>query len=105
MPYSYIAPTCYPEGWHLVFAGSRFTTPAERRYAPTEGEALAVSWGLNNAKMFVLGCMDLIVITDHKPLLNIFNHRDLSTITNLQLFKLNEKTLQYCFTIQYCPGK
>ena len=49
--------------------------------------------------------MGLIVITNHKPLLNIFNHRDLSTITNPQLFKLKEKTLQYCFTIQYCTGK
>ena len=66
-----------------MFAGSRFTTPTESRYAPTEGEALAVSWGLNNAKMFVLGCKDLILIADHKPLLNIFNHSDLSTITNL----------------------
>ena len=88
-----IAPTCCPEGWCLVFAGSRFTTPTKSCYAPTEGEALAVSWGLNSAKMFVLGCKDLIVITDHKPLLNIFNHRDLSTITNPQLFKLKEKTL------------
>ena len=89
-----IAPTCCPEGWHLVFAGSRFTSPTESCYAPAEGEALAVSWGLNNARMFVLGCKDLIVITDHKPLLKIFNHSDLSTITNPQLFKLKEKTLQ-----------
>ena len=34
----------------------------QSRYAPTEGEALAVAWGLNNAKMFVLGCKDLSVI-------------------------------------------
>ena len=88
-----------------MFVGSRFTTPTESRYAPTEGEALIVSWGLNNAKMFVLGCKDLIVITDRKPLLSIFNHRNLSTITNPELFKLKEKTLQYHFTIQYCPGK
>ena len=58
-----------------MFAGSRFTTPTESRYAPTEGEALAMSWRLNSAKMFVLVCKDLIVITDRKPLLNIFNHR------------------------------
>ena len=76
-----------------MFAGSRFTKPNESRYAPTEGEALVVSWGLNNANVFVLGCKDLIVITNHKPLLNIFDHRDLSTITNPQLFKLKEKTL------------
>ena len=55
--------------------------------------------------MFVLGCQDLIVITDHEPLVSIFNNRDLCTITNPRILKLKEKTLQYSFTIQYCPGK
>ena len=55
--------------------------------------------------MFVLGCKDLIVIKDHKPLLNIFNYRDLSTIANPRKFKLKGKTLQYRFTNQYCLGK
>ena len=66
------APTCCPNEWQLTFAESRFTTPTEKQYSPTEGEALAVAWGLNSAKMFVLCCQDLIVITDHKPLLSIF---------------------------------
>ena len=88
-----IASTCCPEGWHLVFGGSRSTSPTESRYAPTEGEALAVSWRLNNARMFALGCKDLILL-QIKPLLKIFNHRDVSTITNPRLFKLKEKTLQ-----------
>ena len=61
-------PTCCPDGWHLVFAGSRFTTPTESCYAPTEGETLPVAWGLNKAKRFILGCKDFIVITDHRNL-------------------------------------
>ena len=81
------APTCCSGGWHLAFAGSRFTTLTESRYAPIEGEALAVAWVLNNAKIFVLGCKHLIVITGHKLLLNIFNHTDLSTITNPRILK------------------
>ena len=40
------APQCCPQGWKIVFAGSRFNTPPESRYSPTEGEALAVSWDL-----------------------------------------------------------
>ena len=55
--------------------------------------------------MFVLGCQNLIVITDHKPLLSIFNNRDLCTIMNSQILKLKENTLQYSFTIPYCPSK
>lgn len=35
-------PDCGDDHWKLVFAGSRFTNDAESRYAPIEGEALAV---------------------------------------------------------------
>ena len=54
------APICCPDGWRLVYAGSRFTTPTEAGYSPTEVESLAVVWALDNARMFVLGCRDLI---------------------------------------------
>ena len=43
------APICCHDGWRLVFAGSRFTKGAEPRYAPSEGEALAIVWALNHA--------------------------------------------------------
>ena len=99
------APVCCKEGWKLVFAGSRFTTDAETRYSPTEGEALAVAWSLQHARMFVLGCKDLIVSTDHRPLLGILKDRDLNSITNPRIFNLKEKTLPYTFVTQYNPGK
>ena len=99
------APNCCPSGWRLVFAGSRFTTDPESRYAPTEGEALAVTWSLNHAKLFVLGCSKLTVITDHKPLLGIFRDRDLGTINNPRIQRFKEKTLHFRFSIQHCPGK
>ena len=44
---------------------------AESRYAPVEGEALAVAYALDHARYFVLGCEDLIIAVDHKPLLSI----------------------------------
>ena len=40
------APVCCSEGWRLIFAGSRFCTDAEQRYAPIEAEAAAISWEL-----------------------------------------------------------
>lgn len=43
------APTCCPDSWQLVFARFSFTLPTEKRYAPTEGETLAIDWGLYNA--------------------------------------------------------
>ena len=85
------APVCCPEGWHLVFAGSRFCTDAERRYAPIEGEAAAISWALEKCRMFILGCPNVIVVTDHEPLKGLFGDRDLSKVHNPRLFRLKEK--------------
>ena len=99
------AQTCCLEGWHLVFTGSQFTTQADSQYAPTYGQCLAISWSLNNACRFILGCKELIVVTDHKPLLGILNSTEIYSIPNPRLQSLKEKTLQYEFSIQYCPGK
>ena len=68
-------PTCGQGHWKIVYAGSRFTSPAESRYSPVEGEALAVVHGLKSCRMFVLGCPDLVVAVDHKPLVKILNDR------------------------------
>ena len=70
------APLCR-DGWKLVYAGSRTTQPSESRYSPTEGEALAVSWALNHSRIFALGRKNILISTDHKPLLSIFKDRDL----------------------------
>ena len=100
------APICCPEGWKLVFAGSRFCTDAESRYAPIEGEATAVAWSLEKCHMFIVGCPErIIVATDHQPLVSILGDRDLSKIMNPRLFRIKEKALRYNFMIQHCPGK
>ena len=44
-----IKPFCCPSGWKIALVGSRFTNPAESRYAPIEGEALAVVHALDKA--------------------------------------------------------
>ena len=97
-------PTCCPEGWRVCLVGSRFLHDAEIRYAPIEGECLAVVYGLHKCKYFVLGCQDLVVATDHKPLINILNDRYLGDIDNKRLMKLKEKTLEFQFTIKHVPG-
>ena len=99
------APTCCTDGWRVTFAGSRFTHPAESRYAPVEGEALAVVHALENARHFVLGCEDLVVATDHQPLVKIFGDRKLEDIKNGRLLNLKEKTLPFRFKIIHVPGK
>ena len=54
--------------------------------------------------MFVLGCPDLLISVDHKPLVPIFNDRDLEKIRNSRLQKIREKTLPYQFRVISIPG-
>ena len=99
------SPVCCKDGWKLIFAGSRFTNNAESSYSPTEGEALALSWALKHSHIFSLGCPNLFVATNHKPLLGIFNDRDLGSILNPWVQNLKEGTLPWRFSIIHCPGK
>jgi len=95
---------CCPTGWKITLVGSRFTHAAESRYAPVEGEALAVADALDKARYFVLGCKDLTIAVDHKPLLKLFGDRSLDEIPNNRLRNLKEKTLRYRFTMAHVPG-
>ena len=95
---------CCPSGWKITLVGSRFTSGAESRYAPIEGEALAVADALDKARFFVLGCKDLILAVDHKPLLKILGDRSLDEISNGRLRNLKERTLRYHFRVIHVPG-
>ena len=100
-----ITPVCCPAGWTLIYAGSRFTSPAESRYAPVEGECLAAVWALEKTKYFTLGAPDLLLAVDHKPLLKILGNKELQEIDNPRLQNLKEKTLRYRFRLVHVPGK
>lgn len=95
---------CCKAGWLIAMVGSRFTHSAESRYAPIEGEALAVADTLYKARHFVLGCSNLVIVVDHNPLLKIFGDRSLEYIHNGRLRNLKEKTLQFRFKMAHIPG-
>ena len=97
-------PLCCKTGWRSTLSGSRFTHAAETRYHPIEGEALAVVDALDKARYFVLGCTNLTIAVDHKPLLKIFEDRSLEGISNPRLRNLKEKTLRYRFQMIHVPG-
>ena len=89
----------------MTLVGSRFTHAAESRYAPVEGEALAIADALDKAHYFMLGCRDLIVAVDHKPLLKLLGDRALDDIPNPRLRNLKEKTLRYRLRNIHVPPK
>ena len=98
-----IRPDCCPTGWKLNLMGGRFTTPAESRYSPVEGEALAVAEALHKNKYYILGCPNLIVATDHKPLIGVFKS-NLSEISNPRLLSIVERTLWFRFKVVHVTG-
>ena len=102
---SAVAPFCCKAGWRLALCGSRHLTAAEAGYAAVEGEALAVAWCLQKARLFLLGCPNLTIVTDHRPLTKLLGDRALSDVVNPRLFRLKERTLQYRFQVKYLPGK
>ena len=89
----------------MTLAGSRFLIGAEKNYVPIVGEALAIVWALEQTRYFTLGCENLIVATDHKPLVPILGDKDLVQINSPSLFRLKQRTLWWSFKMIYLPGK
>ena len=88
----------------MTLAGSRFLIGPEQRYVAIEGEALAIAWALEQTKYFTLGCENLIVATDHKPLVAIFQDKELTQIANPRIFRLKQRTLWWTFKVVYLAG-
>ena len=51
-----------------------------------------------------MGCSDLIIATDHKPLVKILGDRNMDNIKNPRLFSIKERTLQFDYQIKHVPG-
>ena len=83
-------PFCGKDHWKVTYAESRFTRDAESCYALIEGGALALLFRLESCRMFVLSCKNLVVAVDHKPLIPIFNDRELDKISNPRILKIRE---------------
>ena len=98
------SPGCCKDGWRITLAGSRFLSKSEKNYAPIEGEALAVAWSLEQTRFFTMGCDNLLVVVDHKPLVKILGDRGLDEIDSPRLFRLKLRTLMWKFSVEYQPG-
>ena len=99
-----LKPNCCKSGWRVTYCGSKFCNPAESRYHPVEGEALAAAWALKKTAHWTLGCSKLTLAVDHKPLLKLFGDRELGEIDNPRLLNFKEKTLPFRFKVVHVPG-
>ena len=69
--------------------GSRFCSSAKSRYAPVKGKLASVGWALEKTRLFTLGCSELYIVTDHKPLISIIKGDEKAL--NMCLMRLKEK--------------
>lgn len=78
---------------------SRKLHGAELNYSPSEGECLAVLWGVKKYHAYLHG-REFIIQTDHQALVALMTTKDLTG----KLARWSMKLQGYNFTIQYRPG-
>lgn len=90
--------------WRPVYYASRTLTDTERRYAQIEKEALALTWACEKFAMFVTGAQDLLLRTDHKPLVSLLGCKPLSELTP-RLQRLRMRLMRFSYEIEHVAGK
>ena len=86
-----------------VAVASRTTSMSEKHCPQLDLEAASLDFGLRRFREYVVGSPHLIkVITDHKPLIPIFNERRKGSIRTERI-KLNHQDVP--FIVEHCKGK
>jgi hypothetical protein len=88
---------------NVVCYASRTLTPVERRYSQIEREGLAIAWACDKFHLYLYGGPEFDIITDHKPLVPMFNNPRAQLPPRLLRWRL--KMQQYKFSVRYNPGK
>ena len=74
---------------------SRCTSKAERNYPQVDLEAMAVDFALRRFRPYLVGAPNkAIIVTDHHPLLSIFNGRRSGSIRTERI-KMRHQNIQY----------
>lgn len=84
---------------HPIAYASRVLTPPEANYAPTEGECLALMWGIEKFRPYLYGYR-FVVYTDHKALEWLGSAR----FTNSKLERWSLRLQEYSFEVKHRPG-
>lgn len=91
------------EDAHPVAVASRTTNKAEQRYPQIDLEAMGIDFALRRFRNYLVGSPDQIeIITDHKPLRNIFNGNRKGSVRTERV-KLRHQDIR--FHVTYQKGK
>ena len=89
------------QGGKVISYASKALSSVERRYSQIEREALAIAWGCHHFRMYLLGS-HFKVVTDHKPLLSIFNSSTSQASARIENWRL--KLQSFNFEVLYSRG-
>ncbi|XP_062542448.1 uncharacterized protein K02A2.6-like [Armigeres subalbatus] len=85
----------------IISYASKSLSKTERKYSALDKEAMAIYWGVGRFDMYLRGKF-FTILTDHKPLLNIFD-KDSSPNARQQRWILQLQG--YRFKLLHVPGK
>lgn len=88
----------------LIQCGSCSLTPAMRNYATIELEATALMTAVLKCDFYLRGMSNFKVITDHLPLVGIFDKRSI-IMDNDRLQRIRERLIMYDFEVTWSSGK
>ena len=80
---------------------SRTLTQSECTYAQIE-ECLAIVFATSRFEQYILGMEEVMILTDHKPLVSIFSKSILTSPKRLQRLRL--RLQKYPLQVHYKPG-
>ena len=83
---------------------SRTLTPAERKYAHIDKEALAIIFGVKRYHQYLFG-RKFVIYSDHKPLMYLFGeHRAISATASARVQRWALTLSGYQYSIVHRPG-
>lgn len=85
---------------HTVAYGSKRLSSAESKYSTLEKECLAIVWGINKFRLFLLG-KRFVLQTDHQPLAFL----DSAKFRNDRVMGWSLSLQAYDFRVEDIPGK
>ena len=91
------------KGFQPVHYVSRTLTDTEKRYSQIEREALAAEFTTTRLQMYLLGAPKFQLVTDHKPLLPLFNNPTAKLPPRIERLALKMQNLD--FQMIHIPGK
>ena len=92
------------DGWRPISFASRYLNEAEKNFSTNELEMLAVVWGAEYFRNYVLG-RKFLIVTDHKALVSLSNGNNKKNKTMFsRLARWLDRLIPFDFLVEHKPG-